>query len=204
VFFYSLFGVVSDEIWGMIKITAPYHLLGYKILELVVKSELISSSDNYDPTSIPGSSNPVMAEERTHSQAREQRPSRISVQNVDVGVDEDDEEEEWHLDVEEDDIQDATNINMDETDDAVDVEEIVREWQMSIPFINRRMKHSCAQFADNMPMSYADEPYFHKPPRIDEQFGVGQQFSTKSELKVKIADFYVQRNIELEVTNSSK
>jgi hypothetical protein len=53
-------------------------------------------------------------------------------------------------------------------------------------------------------MSYADEPYFRKPLRIDEQFGVGQQFSTKSELKVKIADFHVQRNIELEVINSSK
>jgi hypothetical protein len=37
-------------------------------------------------------------------------------------------------------------------------------------------------------MSYAYEFYFRKPPRIDEQFGVGQQFSTKSELKVKIAD----------------
>jgi MuDR family transposase len=53
-------------------------------------------------------------------------------------------------------------------------------------------------------MSYADELYFRKPPRIDEQFGVGQQFSTKSELKVKIVDFHVQRNIELEVINSSK
>jgi hypothetical protein len=31
------------------------------------------------------------------------------------------------LDVEEDDIQDATDINMDETDDVIDVEEIVRE-----------------------------------------------------------------------------
>jgi hypothetical protein len=49
-------------------------------------------------------------------------------------------------------------------------------------------------------MSYVDEPYFRKPPRIDEQFGVDQQFSTKSELKVK----HVQRNIELEVTNSNK
>jgi hypothetical protein len=47
-FFYSLFGVVSDEIWGMIKTTAPYHLLGYKTLELVVESELISNSDNYE------------------------------------------------------------------------------------------------------------------------------------------------------------
>jgi hypothetical protein len=51
----------------MIKTTAPYQLPGYKILELVVIYEPISSSDNYDPTSIPESSNPVMAEERTHS-----------------------------------------------------------------------------------------------------------------------------------------
>jgi hypothetical protein len=130
----------------MIKTTALYKLTGYKILELVVESELISSSDNYDPTSIPESSNPVMAEERTHSRAREQRPSCVSVQNmdVDVDVDEDDEVEEWHLDVDEDDIHDATDINMDETDDAVDVEEIVKEWQMYVPFINRRMKHPCA------------------------------------------------------------
>jgi MuDR family transposase len=53
-------------------------------------------------------------------------------------------------------------------------------------------------------MAYADEPYFRKPSRIDEQFGVGQQFSTKSELKVKTANFHVQRNIELEVINNSK
>jgi hypothetical protein len=93
---------------------------------------------------------------------------------VDVDVDEDDEKEEWHLNVEEDDIHDVIDINMDEIDDAVDVEEIVKEWQISIPFINRGMKHSCTQFADNMSMSYADEPYFHKPPRIDKQFNVGQ------------------------------
>jgi hypothetical protein len=81
VVFYSLFGVISDEIWGMIKTTVSYHLPGYKTLELVVESEPISSSDNYDPTSILGCSNPVMAKERTHSRAREQRPSRVSVQN---------------------------------------------------------------------------------------------------------------------------
>jgi hypothetical protein len=53
-------------------------------------------------------------------------------------------------------------------------------------------------------MSYTNDPYFHKPPRIDEQFGIGQQLSTKSELKLKIVDFYVQRNIYLEVTNNNK
>jgi hypothetical protein len=103
----------------MIKTTAPYQLPQYKTLELVVKSELIFGSDNYDPTSIPRSSNLVMAEKRTQSRAREQRSSRAPVQNMDVDVDEDDEEEEWYLDVEEDDIHDV--------EDAIDVEEIVKE-----------------------------------------------------------------------------
>jgi hypothetical protein len=71
VIFYSLFEIISDEIWGMIKTTAPYQLAQYKTLELVVESESIFGSDNYDPTNIPRSSNPVMAEERTHSRARE-------------------------------------------------------------------------------------------------------------------------------------
>jgi hypothetical protein len=93
-FFYSLFGVISDEIWGMIKIIAPYQLPQYKILELVVESEPIFGSDNYDPISIPRSINPVMAEEKIHSRAREQRSSRTPIQNMDVDVDEDNEEEE--------------------------------------------------------------------------------------------------------------
>jgi hypothetical protein len=75
---------------------------------------------------------------------------------------------------------------------------------MSVPFINQIMKHPCAKFIDNTPMSYANDHYFHKPPRIDLQFDVGQQFSTISELKLKIIDFHVQQNIKLEVINSSK
>jgi hypothetical protein len=43
-----------------------------------------------------------------------------------VDVDEDEDEEEWHLDVEEDDIQVVTNINMDKIEDAINVEEIVK------------------------------------------------------------------------------
>jgi hypothetical protein len=63
----------------MIKTTAPYQLPQYKTLELVVESEPISGSDNYDPTSIPENSNPVTAEERTHYRDREQRSSRAPV-----------------------------------------------------------------------------------------------------------------------------
>jgi hypothetical protein len=68
-----------------------------------------------------------MAEERTHSRAREQRSSRAPVQHMDVDVDGDDKEEEWYLDVEKDDIHDETYINMDEIEDATDVEEIFKE-----------------------------------------------------------------------------
>jgi hypothetical protein len=96
----------------MIKTTAPYQLSRYKTLELVAESEPISNSNYYDPTNISESSNPVMTEERTHSRAREQRPSRVPKQNMDVDMDEDEEEKvkEWHLDVKEDNIQDTTNI----------------------------------------------------------------------------------------------
>jgi hypothetical protein len=125
----------------MIKTTAPYQLPGYKTLELIVEFEPISSYDYYDPTSIFGSSNPVMAEKRTYSRAREQRLPRVPVQNMDVDLDV--EEEEWHMDVEEDGIHDTININMDEIKDAIDVEEIVKEWQMFVHFINRGIKHSC-------------------------------------------------------------
>jgi hypothetical protein len=68
-----------------------------------------------------------MAEEIIHSRAREQPPSRIPVQNVDVDEDEQEEEEEWHLNVEKDDIQDAININMNEIEDAINIKEIVKE-----------------------------------------------------------------------------
>jgi hypothetical protein len=64
VFFYSLFGIVSEEIWGIVKTTAPYQISGYKTLELVVEYEPIFDSDHYDPclTSIPESSNPILTE----------------------------------------------------------------------------------------------------------------------------------------------
>jgi hypothetical protein len=61
--------IVSEKIWGMVKITVSYQISGYKKLELVVESESISSSDHYNlcSTSIPESSNLVLTEEITHS-----------------------------------------------------------------------------------------------------------------------------------------
>jgi hypothetical protein len=44
-----------------------------------------------------------------------------------VDVDEDEEDEEWYLNIEEDNIYDLTNINIDEIEDVIDVEEIVKE-----------------------------------------------------------------------------
>jgi hemerythrin-like domain-containing protein len=96
------------------------------------------------PTSIPENNNPVLTEERTHFQAREQPPTCVPVQNMN----EDEVKEKWHLNVEEDDIHDVTDKNMDETEDEIE--------------------HPCAQFADNTLMSYANDLYFRKLPRIDE------------------------------------
>jgi hypothetical protein len=52
-YFYSLFGIISEESWGMFKTIALYQISVSKILELVVESESISSSYHYDPISIP-------------------------------------------------------------------------------------------------------------------------------------------------------
>jgi hypothetical protein len=46
VIFYSLFRLISEEIWEMIKTTAPYQIPEYKILELVVEYESIYSSES--------------------------------------------------------------------------------------------------------------------------------------------------------------
>jgi hypothetical protein len=68
-----------------------------------------------------------MTEEITHSRAWEQRSPRAPVQNVDVDMNEDNKEEGWHLDAEEDEIK-------DEIEDVMDVEEIIKEWQMYVFF----------------------------------------------------------------------
>jgi hypothetical protein len=44
-----------------------------------------------------------------------------------VDVDEDEEDEEWYLNIEEHNIHDLTNINIDEIENVIDVEEIVKE-----------------------------------------------------------------------------
>jgi hypothetical protein len=66
------------------------------------------------------------------------------------------------------------------------------------------MKHLCVHINDNQSVSYTDNSYFHKPHRIDKIVGVNQQFGVKFELKTKIINFHIQRNIQLEVTNNSK
>jgi sorbitol-specific phosphotransferase system component IIA len=42
------------------------------------------------------------------------------------------------------------------------------------------MGHPCTQFNDGQPFSYADESFYHKSTRIDEQFDQGQQFKLKT------------------------
>jgi hypothetical protein len=63
-----------------------------------------------------------MAEKRTLSQVREQSPTRVLIQD---GNEEEEERymyaEDDHMDVEDNDIHDAVNLNMDEIENEIDV-----------------------------------------------------------------------------------
>jgi hypothetical protein len=108
---------VSKKILGMIKISAPYQMLGFKILELLVESQSIFSSDRYNlyMISIFGSSNSVSTEEKNPLPSPRHPQIHVLVHD-EIG----EEEEKWCLDGKDDDIQDVADINMDD-------QEIVKE-----------------------------------------------------------------------------
>ena len=66
------------------------------------------------------------------------------------------------------------------------------------------MKHPCTSFNENSEGPYADEPYYRKPRRLDEELGEGQLFETKKHLIAKLAEFHISRNMAIEVKQSSK
>jgi hypothetical protein len=103
---------VSKKILGMIKISAPYQMLGFKILELLVESQSIFSSYRYNlyPISIFGSSNSVSTEEKNPLPSLRHPQIHVLVHD-EIG---EEEEEKWCLDGKDDDIQDVADINMDD------------------------------------------------------------------------------------------
>ena len=198
-YFYTLFWVDCEQTWEMIK-SAACPVAGFRALELVVESEPITNPcDDYDPcpNSMPSSSNRVPAEETTHTATREDPvPADAAEEEV----------ENWHLDEEDvdEDADDGEDLTMEDIEDEIDVENILKEWQASIPFVNRGLQHPCRQFRDDEPMPVADEPYYRKPIRSDAEFFIGQQFPSKKQLKIKLAEFHLPKNISLETINSNK
>lgn len=180
-YLFNLFNVNSDQIWDMIK-TTTLSVARFKTLELVVESKARSSTSSYDPCpdSIPDSSNPVPTESTSSSPVRED--PIVSVDEVQQEPTDEEEtlEDEWHLDVEEDEVPVDEVEGGKDAEDEEDVNEIVSEWQMSIPFISRGRQHPCAQFNDKQPMSYQDEPFYKKNIRLDVGFQPSQQFISKT------------------------
>ena len=165
----------------------------YRTLKLIVEAEPIVSNvgtSSYDPTPEV----PVTPE--------------VAVAAEEVGDEEENEEipSTWHLEEEEDDDVENDENEGYETleEDASEVERILSEWQKSVPFINRGMKHPCPSFNDDSEGPYADNPYYRKPRRLDEEFGEGQIFQTKKDLIGKLVSFHISRNMAIEVKKSNK
>jgi hypothetical protein len=49
---------------------------------------------------------------------------------------------------------------MEEMKEYIDVENVIYELRPANSFINEEMRHSCIQFNDDQPFSYADEPFY--------------------------------------------
>ena len=189
---YSLFCVDNEQIWDVIKSMAP-SVGQYRTLELIVEAEPIvtnAGTSSYDPTpQVPVTPEvAVTAEEVGDQEENEEIPST------------------WHLDEEEDDDVENDENEGYETpeEDTREVERILSEWRKSVPFINRGMKHPCPSFNDDSEGPYADDPYYRKPRRLDEEFGEGQIFQTKKDLIGKLASFHISRNMAIEVKKSNK
>lgn len=145
-YFFTLFWVDCEQTWEMIKSVAS-PVVGFRSMELVVESEPIANPHgSYDPcpNSIPGSSNRVPTEETTHTSARED-PILAGTNEEDV--------ENWHLDEEDTDVDadDGEGPTMEDIEDEIDIQNIIKEWQSSVPFINRGLQHPCRQFRDTEP-----------------------------------------------------
>jgi hypothetical protein len=92
---------------------------------------------------------------------------------------------------------------MEKIEEDIDVENMIRKWRQSISFINREMRHLRNQFNDDQPFSCANEPFYHKSARIDEQFDEGKQFESKSQLKIKLTEFHMEHNMEYDLQSSN-
>ncbi|XP_078152574.1 uncharacterized protein LOC144547752 [Carex rostrata] len=172
-------------------------VLNFKLLDLVVESVSVVSHTNYDPYpgSVPGSSrdttvsdSPIYCDDPPKipivddlvTPFNEMNNNTSSDTNSDLGgsaVGEDD---------------------MAEMEDQIRIQDVIKEWVNSIPFINRGLQHLFSAFNDDVPMLYKDEAFFGYPPRIDGQFSVGQMFESKADLKSQLGAFALDNNLELQ------
>jgi len=209
---YRLFGIDHEMIWHMVLQNAT-PVLNFSLLDLVVESVPVNNQTNYDPcpASVPGSSkeipvpdSPIGCDDAPVVESPRGINSMTPQNLYDLF---DRINENTSSDSSSDDLGDDPVVGEDdmaEIEDEIRVQEILKEWQMSIPFINRGLQHPCPAFNDDVPMPYKDEAFFGNPPRLDGPFSVGQMFESKAELKSKLFGFAMKKNFELQVTQTNK
>ena len=196
---YKLFLVEHPEIWEMVVANAS-PMLKFSMLELVVESERITDQSNFqpDPGMVAGGSRRPSVSRSPHTD--HSPPS----EDMDVGweddissSDEDMGEGEQVPDVD-------FPLTQEEIENEMDVQEILKEWRNSIPFVNRDLRHPCAEFNLQESMPYKDQGFFGNTRRLDDSLSEGQRFSSKEHLIAAISTFHMKENKEINLKNSSK
>jgi hypothetical protein len=132
---FQLFNIDHEMVWQMMLQHAT-PVLNFKLLELVVESVPVVSQNNYDPYpgSEPGSSrdrpvfeSPIYCDGPSEMAVSDDLPNYFDQLNNDT--DSDSNSDPDGPVVEEED--------MAEIEDGIRVEEVIKEWKLSIPFINR-------------------------------------------------------------------
>jgi len=197
---FKLFTVDHPQIWEMV-IGNATPMLKFSVLELVVESERITDQTNMqpEPGMIAGGSRRPTVPSSPHT---DYYPD--PTEDMDVGFEDDTSSSDEDMAHGEQGTPVDFPLTQEEIENEIGVQEILKEWRNSIPFVNRGMRHPCADFNSQEPMPYKDRGFFGSTPILDDPLSQGQRFQTKEHLVNAISSFHLTDNREIKLQNSSQ
>lgn len=72
------------------------------------------------------------------------------------------------------------------------------------PISDRGVSHPVASFNDTSAFQPADVNFFSRPKHVHDTLAVGNEFSSKEALQLKINDYHIKKNIEVKITGSNR
>jgi len=72
------------------------------------------------------------------------------------------------------------------------------------PISDRGVSHPVASFNDTSAFQPADVNFFSRPKHVHDTLAVGNEFSSKEALQLKINSYHIKKNIEVKITGSNR